>query len=636
MVNDMNNRENSNGAGTTALIIIVIIAIIVVVFLLLSNPSSGKLSCNATLVNNLPTNTNVKVRVTANGENATVETNEGVNTNQSVYEANITANGTYTFYAVSGSSKESCTINVTNIDKNPPTGSITIDSTERNLAAKLTIKATDDVGLASDAYSWNKNTWSSNNSLIVSSNGKYTGYVKDKAGNITTLTYNVTTIGNPTVTAKVNMYTNTTKTLVVDEGTVKTWKSNDGNVVAVDQNGKVTAKIAGTATVTAILTNGDLYEFVITVTKTNVKSITLNQTSAKIKPKGTVSLSISKIDPSNASCDTINWKSSNTSVATVSAGLVTGVKDGTSVITVTCDGVSATATITVKSTEPPIVPTSASIKYEGETLKYYVQNKSSYYLTYIWMADPYNQIKKFDSNTAKYGSVMSDSELASAGKSPVRMSVGEMFNAYISRGMIPSSKAAIGYNASGFYVKGAWEPPSDFYHNRSSSWVVLTDGKVTRKRINESDGPRRTIIGINSSGDLQIYGKATNTTERQALYNTIIASGTKNTWDFDPLLVKNGQVNSWMKENAQRQAICQVNSNNYIMFTTIYNACYADMADLLVKLGCKTAFNLDGGGSTSLFYKKPGQTSATKVKCSDGSNHSTCRSIVEGIYFVEK
>ncbi len=636
MVNDMDNRDNSNEIGTTILIIIVIIAIIFVIFLLLGTPSSGKLSCNAVLVNSLPTNADVKIRVTANGENATVQTNEGVNTNQTIYEAVVSQNGTYTFFATDGKSKESCTASVTNIDKNPPTGSISIDSKERDLAAKLTIKASDDIGLASDAYSWDKKNWSNKNTLIVSSNGKYIGYVRDRAGNITALSYTVNSIGNPTVTRKIDMYTNTSKTLVVDEGTVKTWQSNNSNVVTVDQKGKITAKIAGTATVTATLTNGDLYEFVIKVTKTNVKSITLNQTSIKIKPKGKATLSISKIEPSNASCDSINWSSNNTKVATVNAGSVTGVADGTAKITVTCDGVSATATITVKSTEAPIVPTSANIKYEGETLKYYVQNKSSYYLTYIWMADPYNQIKKLDSNTAKYGKIMTDSELASAGKSPVRATVGEMMNSYISHGMISSSKAAIGYNASGFYVKGAWEPPSDFYHNRSSSWVVLIDGKVTRKRITESDGPGRTIIGIDSNGDLKIYGNAKNPNDREKLYNAIMADKTKNTWDFDPLLVKNGQVNSWKKEMAQRQVICQVNSNNYIMFTTIYNACYADMADLLVKLGCKTAFNLDGGGSTSLFYKKPGQTTVTRVKCSDGSNRDSCRSIVEGIYFVEK
>jgi exopolysaccharide biosynthesis protein len=209
-------------------------------------------------------------------------------------------------------------------------------------------------------------------------------------------------------------------------------------------------------------------------------------------------------------------------------------------------------------------------------------------------------------------------------------------NSYISFGIIPAAKAAIGYNASGFYVKGAWEPPSDYYNNRSGSWLVLTDGKLTRSRITEDGAPTKTIIGINPSGDLKIYNGVSNASARQTVYNSVMADQIKNTWSFGPVLVKNGTAVSTDTTQAKRQAICQVNSNNYIMLTTIYNSSYDEMAKLFVSLGCKTAFNFDGGGSTSLFYKKPGTTGVTKLKCSDGSTHDQCRAIVEGIYFIEK
>ena len=61
-----------------------------------------------------------------------------------------------------------------------------------------------------------------------------------------------------------------------------------------------------------------------------------------------------------------------------------------------------------------------------------------------------------------------------------------------------------------------------------------------------------------------------------------------------------------------------------------------DVGATFVSLGCKSGFNLDGGGSTSMFIHRPGERTATQIKCSDGGNHSRCRSIIEGIYFTEK
>lgn len=626
--------DNFNNIFINTLIVVVIIAIIVVIFLLLFNPSQNKkLYCTARLDNNIPTNQDIKIIVNAYGKNASIQTNDGLNTGKNMYEETIGKNGTYTFYATNGSSKESCSVVVNNIDKVPPTGNVTIDSDERNLAAKLTINASDDVALADLAYSWDNKSWSRLNYLVVSSNGTYYGYVKDRAGNIAKLSYNVTNIGNPVTTKKVSMFTNTSLILKVDEGTVKTWKSNNSNVVKVDDTGRVTANIAGTATVTAILTNDDIYEFVISVTKTKVTSISLNNSNVKIKPKATAQLSIISIKPDNARCDTINWSSNNSSVATVNGGLVTGIKDGSAIITVSCDGVTSQANIVVKSTESPIVPTSATYKYEGSTLKYYVQNNYRYYLTYIWMEDPYNQIKKLDSNTAQYGTILTDDQLN--GKTLVRKNVGEMVNLYVSKGLISASKGLIAFNASGFYVKGAWEPPSDYYNLRSDSWLVLNDGKVTRNRM--TDGARtRTIIGISATGDLKIYPTKQDVNYRQIIYNAIMNDKVKNTFSFSPELVKNGVSVSSGNVGAQRQAICQVNSNNYIMLTTMYNMTIGELGPIFVKLGCQTAFNLDGGGSTSLFYKKAGTSTSTKIKCSDGTNGGTCRSIIEGIYFVEK
>jgi exopolysaccharide biosynthesis protein len=76
-----------------------------------------------------------------------------------------------------------------------------------------------------------------------------------------------------------------------------------------------------------------------------------------------------------------------------------------------------------------------------------------------------------------------------------------------------------------------------------------------------------------------------------------------------------------------------MDSNNYIMLTSINNLSFSKLSNIMADLKCKVAFNFDGGGSTSFFYKKKGGTSVSKVICQN-NNIGGCRSIAEGIYFV--
>ena len=86
-----------------------------------------------------------------------------------------------------------------------------------------------------------------------------------------------------------------------------------------------------------------------------VASVSLNQTEAEMLVGETLQLQ-AQISPSNATDLSTMWGSSKQSVATVSdAGLVTAVGEGTSKITVTAGGKSATCTITVTKPEVPVV-----------------------------------------------------------------------------------------------------------------------------------------------------------------------------------------------------------------------------------------------------------------------------------------
>lgn len=81
--------------------------------------------------------------------------------------------------------------------------------------------------------------------------------------------------------------------------------------------------------------------------KVSVKSVSLNKTSLSLKVGDTAKLEVT-INPSDATNKNATWKSSDTSVVTVDAnGNIKAIKAGNATITVTVDGKSATAKITV-------------------------------------------------------------------------------------------------------------------------------------------------------------------------------------------------------------------------------------------------------------------------------------------------
>ena len=133
--------------------------------------------------------------------------------------------------------------------------------------------------------------------------------------------------------------------------TVK-WSSSNGAVAAVDSNGKVTAKKAGTAVITVTSSNGKTAGCTVTVKQKEIAitGISLNKSTTSLTEGESETLTAT-ITPSNATGDkTVKWSSSNEAVAAVdSNGKVTAKKAGTAVITATSsNGKSASCTVTVK------------------------------------------------------------------------------------------------------------------------------------------------------------------------------------------------------------------------------------------------------------------------------------------------
>ncbi len=94
----------------------------------------------------------------------------------------------------------------------------------------------------------------------------------------------------------------------------------------------------------------------------SVNSVSLNKTSATIDVGDTLNLTAT-VAPSNATNKNITWNSSNTSIASVSNGVVTAKSAGTTTITATTVDASKTATciVIVSAPEEPINPNAAAI-----------------------------------------------------------------------------------------------------------------------------------------------------------------------------------------------------------------------------------------------------------------------------------
>ncbi|MCL1908511.1 MAG: Ig-like domain-containing protein [Holophagaceae bacterium] len=136
------------------------------------------------------------------------------------------------------------------------------------------------------------------------------------------------------------------------------WSSSNATVATVS-NGLVTAREAGTATITVRTADGGHQaSCIVTVnagTPVSVTGVTLNKTSTTMALGGTETLTAT-VQPTNATNQAVTWASNNSSVVSVSNGTITAHSVGSATITVTTqDGNhQATCAVTVSSISVPV------------------------------------------------------------------------------------------------------------------------------------------------------------------------------------------------------------------------------------------------------------------------------------------
>ena len=145
------------------------------------------------------------------------------------------------------------------------------------------------------------------------------------------------------------------------------------------------------------------------------------------------------------------------------------------------------------------------------------------------------------------------------------------------------------------------------YYGANSSGYVIRNGVVYRDSVREDA----------SNGDLAIYkdGSFKIIYEDQVSANQLVEDGVVNLLAFGPSLVENGEIS--VSTNAEvgqamasnpRTAIGIIDENHYIIVVSDGRTSESkglslyQMAEVMKSYGVKTAYNLDGGGSSTLYF----------------------------------
>ena len=145
------------------------------------------------------------------------------------------------------------------------------------------------------------------------------------------------------------------------------------------------------------------------------------------------------------------------------------------------------------------------------------------------------------------------------------------------------------------------------YYGANTTGYVIRNGVVYRDTVREDS----------SNGDLAIYkdGSFKIIYEDQVSADELVKDGVVNLLAFGPSLVENGEIavdtNSEVGQSMSsnpRTAIGIIDENHYIIIVSDGRTSESEglslyqLAEIMKSYGVKTAYNLDGGGSSTLYF----------------------------------
>lgn len=150
----------------------------------------------------------------------------------------------------------------------------------------------------------------------------------------------------------------------------------------------------------------------------------------------------------------------------------------------------------------------------------------------------------------------------------------------------------------------------DYYGFRDTG-IVIRNGVVYR------DEPAREGLVFFQDGSVEIYDETTTSAEE------LLAEGAWNTLSFGPAIVSDGQVIDGIDEveidtnfgnhsiqGAQPRTAVGVIDENHLVFVVVdgrdtgysRGVTLPELAEIMISLGATTAYNLDGGGSSTMYF----------------------------------
>ena len=328
----------------------------------------------AIVANIEPSNaTNKKVNWTSNDSATASVDDEGNVTGKGVGSATIIAT------TADGGKKATCSVKVTSSSSTVAVTGIKLDKSSITIGVgeSQTLVATIEPSNATNK----KVNWATNDSAIatVDDNGTVTGKGVGNAtiiattadgGKKATCSVKVTASSSPVAVTGVTLDKSTLTMTVGEDVTLKatvkpddatdktvTWASDKTSVATVDENGKVSAKAAGTAVITVTTKDGGKTAKCTVTVKAGTVAVTgvsLDKTSLAMKIGETAILNAT-VKPDNASNKQVTWSSDKTSIATVDEnGKVEAKAAGSATITVTTKDGGKKATCAVSVTAPTI------------------------------------------------------------------------------------------------------------------------------------------------------------------------------------------------------------------------------------------------------------------------------------------
>jgi exopolysaccharide biosynthesis protein len=150
----------------------------------------------------------------------------------------------------------------------------------------------------------------------------------------------------------------------------------------------------------------------------------------------------------------------------------------------------------------------------------------------------------------------------------------------------------------------------DYYGFRDTG-IVIRNGVVYR-----DEGAREGLV-FYADGSVEVYDETTTTADE------LLAAGVWNTLSFGPAIVEDGQIVDGIEDveidtnlgnhsiqGDQPRTLVGVIDDNHLVFVVIdgrdtgysKGATMTEAAEIMLSLGATTAYNLDGGGSSTMYF----------------------------------